>query len=495
LALGKRILVTSHKDPALAVLKKQIPEEIRSLVVSLLSSEQDGLKQFEYSIEKIASELQSVDKVQYNKEIKELKETLEGLHASLAKTDREISRWAQVNLSQIKLDGKSVDPISAAKDVITRIDDIKIFEDAINITEEFCPHFDSVDIAKLRDLRLKLGKDLLYVNGQLPTIDVFPDFDTIQRTHQDLAKSDQLQEQIDNGEVQPLIDSRQETFKSAKSLYDTCCEFIELSAKILHANNIWLLQLMPKLENQTISQEIISLFETLGKEIGEQDLIRKQNFIHKPINMSLETLHDEELNKAIDNEANGKAAFGLASIFVDKNKKEVLKQIKILGKKPSSIEDWLHIKNYKDHLLEIKNLHIRWNTLSQELAIPTLGTDLRSVYDAKSMFDYYLKLKQLMSIKTKIRANIPEVILAFSDIDFYPDQTNELEELRRTLQHHLTKNSLAKAWSVKEEMLNVLFGCSGNIVDQIKDFIETALGNPSLDLSTLQSKWKVLRIR
>ena len=46
LALGKRVLVTSMKDPALAVLHEKLPKEIRPLAISLLTSEQDGMKQF-----------------------------------------------------------------------------------------------------------------------------------------------------------------------------------------------------------------------------------------------------------------------------------------------------------------------------------------------------------------------------------------------------------------------------------------------------------------
>jgi Cdc6-like AAA superfamily ATPase len=57
-ALGKRVLVTSMKEPALAVLRDKLPEEIRPLAISLLSNEQEGMKQFEDAISRIASEIQ-----------------------------------------------------------------------------------------------------------------------------------------------------------------------------------------------------------------------------------------------------------------------------------------------------------------------------------------------------------------------------------------------------------------------------------------------------
>src|SRR4029453_18863828 len=56
LANGRRVLVTSMKDPALAVLRDHLPEEIRPLAIALLASEQEGMQQFEQSIHKIASE-------------------------------------------------------------------------------------------------------------------------------------------------------------------------------------------------------------------------------------------------------------------------------------------------------------------------------------------------------------------------------------------------------------------------------------------------------
>ncbi|MFZ3142861.1 AAA domain-containing protein, partial [Psychrobacter glacincola] len=69
LALGKRVLVTSMKDPALKVLQEKLPESIRPLAVSLLTSENEGLKQFEYTIKKISSEVASINREAYKKEI------------------------------------------------------------------------------------------------------------------------------------------------------------------------------------------------------------------------------------------------------------------------------------------------------------------------------------------------------------------------------------------------------------------------------------------
>ena len=61
LASGRRVLVTSMQEPALAVLREQLPEEIRPLAIALLASEHEGMQQFEESIQRIATGVQSID--------------------------------------------------------------------------------------------------------------------------------------------------------------------------------------------------------------------------------------------------------------------------------------------------------------------------------------------------------------------------------------------------------------------------------------------------
>jgi hypothetical protein len=88
LAEGKRVLVTSMKDPALAVLQAQLPEEIRSLAISLLTSEQDGMKQFEHAIQKIASGVQGLDRSSTGTKIRHIEEHTPGTSQDVGKPER-----------------------------------------------------------------------------------------------------------------------------------------------------------------------------------------------------------------------------------------------------------------------------------------------------------------------------------------------------------------------------------------------------------------------
>jgi hypothetical protein len=53
MATGQRVLVVSRGEAALAVLREQLPEEVRPLAISILSSERQGLRQVEGAIRQV----------------------------------------------------------------------------------------------------------------------------------------------------------------------------------------------------------------------------------------------------------------------------------------------------------------------------------------------------------------------------------------------------------------------------------------------------------
>src|SRR3990170_2865083 len=192
LALGKRVLVTSMKDPALVVLQDKLPAEIRPLAISLLTSEQEGMKQFEYAVSKIAAEVQRLDRLSLSREITQIENSIDAYHAKLAKIDNQIGEWAIKNLTPIELNGEILEPLEAAEVVIKNEQPVSWFEDAISIGEEFCPRFSDSDIVRLRDARRTLLNDLDYLHCTLPLISDFPDARELMRAHQDLARAVEL---------------------------------------------------------------------------------------------------------------------------------------------------------------------------------------------------------------------------------------------------------------------------------------------------------------
>lgn len=60
-AHGKRVLVTAHKDQALAVLREKIPEELRDLTLAVLGSSSADLTELQRSVQAITAAADSVD--------------------------------------------------------------------------------------------------------------------------------------------------------------------------------------------------------------------------------------------------------------------------------------------------------------------------------------------------------------------------------------------------------------------------------------------------
>jgi hypothetical protein len=90
LAEGKRVLVTSKGESALAVLREQLPAPVQSLTVSLLTSEREGLKQLEQSVSKITTEITNLNKAELRRDIDRLRQTIDQLHTRITDIDREL---------------------------------------------------------------------------------------------------------------------------------------------------------------------------------------------------------------------------------------------------------------------------------------------------------------------------------------------------------------------------------------------------------------------
>jgi hypothetical protein len=162
------------KDPALAVLREQLPEEIRPLAIALLASEQEGMQQFEQSIHRIASEVQSVDPVAAAREVAKLEETINALHTRLTRIDTDAGRWAKLNLSRVEMEGDSVDPLDAAQEVLAHASRFHWIPDALGVGPQYAPRFDDEDLARLRVARRQLGRDIVYAGRAYRRLRNFP---------------------------------------------------------------------------------------------------------------------------------------------------------------------------------------------------------------------------------------------------------------------------------------------------------------------------------
>ena len=104
LATGRRVLVTSQGEPALNVLREFIPEEIRSLIISLLTKEREGLEQLETAVTLLANEVSRINPSQIEKSILEKEREVRELREQLSAIEREVREWAEKQLTRLITD-------------------------------------------------------------------------------------------------------------------------------------------------------------------------------------------------------------------------------------------------------------------------------------------------------------------------------------------------------------------------------------------------------
>ena len=490
LAQGKRVLVTSMKDPALAVLQEKIPEDIRPLAISLLTSEAEGMKQFEFAINKISAEVQRIDRSVYRQEIAQIDGKINELHARIAKTDREIAGWAAKNLDQIIVDGEKIAPADAAKEVSLNRSQIDWLSDKISVTDDHRAQFSSSDIVELREARLALGQDLAYLGKQVPQLSDFPDSQKLLQVHQDLSRFSELKQQEAAGQVPSLINGAEETFQAAMGLMARVSNLRLLFQDLRNANEPWIGGMQAYLRTAD-RNEILDLFLTLKREI-EGALSQRKQYLSRPISLPVDLDANEEIVQAISNLSQGVRPFGIAGIIGKGEQKKLLDSILVVSDKPKSPSDWDYVQKYVASQKVSRSLLTRWNALAGELPLPNFEAVPDQLVKAGSALEKFDKIQKSINEEADVTSDIKRLIPQWKRVEEIGQDFTVLNEAETILSHHLTQHRLSETWVVKEAFLKALSGCEGEISNQLRAFLNTQLGNKDVADSEIQAEWSSL---
>lgn len=490
LALGKRVLVTSMKDPALSVLKEKLPESIQPLAVSLLSSDNESIKQFESSIRKISSEVSSIDRKQYQVAIKQLDNSIDATHALLAQTDADISHWGRVNLESINIDGEVINPLDAARLVASKQNDISWFPDKLGLNQSFKPQFSNADIVQLRNARLSIKDDLSYLNKTLPSVSELPTTSEITKLHQNLLSIDEFGQAEMNGTLPTLIDDSDSTVETIKQTLLQITTLRQQLNEIIDSNTDWSESFKQDLYSQN-KIEIIEYFHTLKSEINNA-LASRTVFITKPITLSSQFDDNTELVEAIKNLSEGRKPFGLSGIFGKSAEKKLLDGVLISGVPPATIDDWQYILTFIEYRKLSKSLITRWNALSVEVSLPSIEANADNLPTLQSVIKLADIIQASLSLELKIKKTLQTL---FSSWDtsitrvYSPETLNEIE---RVLEQHLIRHSLSSTTNTKKDIQNFLSQYVNPITEKINNFINDDFGNKQRLVDDIENIWLIL---
>ncbi|MGR3179122.1 MAG: AAA domain-containing protein [Candidatus Anammoxibacter sp.] len=492
LATGRTVLVTSKGEPALSVLQEQIPEELRSLTISLLTNERQGMKQLEAAVQLLAGLVSQTSLRELNQEAESRELRVKQLKKEIRQVDREIKEWGlkQLNPVDMKLSGESTEitAMELAQQVINDAVCHEWLPDELGSSERYNPKFSDSDIAKIRTARRKLGKDIAYVGKRIPSPQDMLDTANIVAIHDDLATSVRIAEDTKKKHIPPLAVSVEKSVDRAKRLIKPLKDLFELLRQI--DDSQWIGKIFYSwIDDPLENSENIDLFDDLKCELSNLSQ-QRQKFVKTLVEVNDPSSCMEHVIGALSNLIDDKRPFGLFS-FGNKETKAIIEQIRVGGEIPAKTEQWQLASDYVAFQEDMRKFIIKWNHAGQELGLPELLYTYGSLFkDAQSIHSVISKAEQIAKDWNDVREEIIELFPHGIDVTKLPKSKSEIEKTIQAIELNTSRISLGARRLKLQDLTDKLKQSAGTISEKIREFIEKVIGNPSYSSDTVMQEWQ-----
>ena len=255
LATGRRVLVTSRGEPALEVLQSKIPDEVRALTVALLTSDREGVRQFQASIGAIQHQVSQLNPEQTRSEILLRKGAIDRVHNELASIDRRVDEIALTQLQEVEVDGTPLRAQKMAELVTVGQDAYEWFDDDISLALEHVPPLSQEEGGRLREARRNLNSDIVYVSAYLPSADSLPTASQVASLHDILVRMRDIESLVVRGEILDLKANTPEILDAARNLLTLVDEARAVIAELEVLGDGWPLELREKCRQISFNSE------------------------------------------------------------------------------------------------------------------------------------------------------------------------------------------------------------------------------------------------
>ncbi len=492
LATGHRVLVTSKSEGALTVLRDQIPEGIRDLAVSLLTSERQGLKQLEATVNLLASKIASLDPKPTERDIGDNERRIAELQRRIAAIDAEMRSFAEKHLRPVPAvdqpDG--ILPSELAERIVRERDRFDWFSDRPGSSGD--PQglrFGDPDVAAARNARKALGRDLDYLAGTLPSIADLPDAATLASIHQDLANAARIER--GRGSDAPVMSS---TEADALARAEVLLAAVEaLVATHEHcAESPWLGEIFGAWRRHGLDAEPARPFAELVAALSDP-IGRRMTIASYGVTASDDAHTQADLVAAVERAAAGQRPFGIIP-FGKSDVRTAFASIRILDRTPTDPAEWRQISEVLVWRSNVASALARWRALAAEFALPAMPDRLDEAARAlQSVLD------RVGSVAASVRQHIPLVQAeigrlfpyGLSAADIAADLANARlasEAIRTELSRHRLGSARTKLAAATEKLVT----CSGRISRAIAEFLSASVGDPERPARAIADQWTVL---
>jgi very-short-patch-repair endonuclease len=492
LAQGKRVLVTSRGESALNEVIGKLPERIRPLCVGLLSNEADGMKKFEHSIQTIASNVSALNTRRADAEIVALQERLNQLHAKISHVDRQVNAFAAQHMRNYTFQGREVTPEGMAKLVVAQADEHEWLDDDLREQDDSCLPFNEGDVSAIRQARLKVAEDLVYLNHSVPSPNEFPGWGDLTELHRDLGRSKAIESDIALGVVLNFKDSTFATLESAKSLMAFLDERLTFKRKLAQSHSPILEQIARHMGNMLSNDPLLLHLMRTCAEVRELDRRRKE-LVSRAVIIPSDAEENEDLLEAVQRQREGRIPFILP--FGKGEARKLLAAITVLGSAPKNAQDWDLVQALLDWRAHAKKSVARWNAIAGEFGIEAQSGSVDAASKAIFLQQQFIEDTHQLAFayEANLRGRI-EGVFGKIVADHVGDATDAaLKTVTESLQTQVDRGRLAYAMGHLSELVKKLDRFSGAIADDVRQFLTERLGNDSFEETVLHKEWLLLQ--
>lgn len=477
LATGRRVLVTSRGEPALAVLQRMVPEEVRPLTVALLTSDRESVRQFQASIEAIQHRVSQLNPEITKKEVATTLAAIDRAHAELGKIDSRVDEIALAQLSDVIVDGVEMRAQKLAELVVTGERQHSWFDDDLTLSSEHAPPLTEDEGAQLREARRKLGVDLVYASARIPSVDTLPQPKSIASLHQVLAKMREIENEVSNGDLLPLKATIPAVLDAAAELMARVSEAVALAEELEAVNDQWPLQLREKFLSSSFTAERSAL-ESLFAEL---DILvnARAEFLKHPVELPENALTALKTHEAVSRAAKTGKPFGVLSIG-NGDAKEHIAAVRIRGLPPSSVDDWALVERFLILHKQVFSFAARWNHICSDLSIPKLETGVQGLRQLELIAITARKSHRLATHYDEALPKKAEAVFDRVPIRELRGNARELRSVGDQLKRHLTRAQLSSAITELANLKEKLGGTTGPVSELLHAYVDETLGNPEI---------------
>ncbi|MEE8367855.1 MAG: AAA domain-containing protein, partial [Thermoanaerobaculia bacterium] len=359
LAQGKRVLITSHTERALHVLREKLPEEIRSLCVALLGSDRRAISELEGSVEEISFRKADWSDIESNNEVERLRNELDSLRKKRASAESKLRAIKESGSHPITLGQYRGTSQQIAREISAEAASLGWIADSI---KDESPPLSNGEFGELVDLQFELSADADRLAAlDLPPIEEVASPETLRRLFEDetgiLAEKSNAQDLF--GDWVAMLDDVDE------SVLDETAEALDAHAEILEEitdKDGWVVD-----ARREILADRADTWRTLHDEVSRhqkslEDAVERLGDVETAIDLDLEpsAIRHAVTELLSQVESGGTIRRGVLATGAARRHKEILGGLSVEGQVPTEPEPLNSLLARLDAEVSVEKLETYW---------------------------------------------------------------------------------------------------------------------------------------